>query len=98
MGRPEKIDSSANGEVISLMGNTLCAKAIETCFAKVEPSLRTTTQRMSQNDLIVSRHNKGYEMEEGRSPSKVIVMSSKCLMRTFDQSQAWELARSPPGL
>jgi hypothetical protein len=77
---------------------TLCAKAIETCFAKAEQSLRTTTQRMPQNDFIVSVVIRAVRSSRGRRPSKGAAMNSKCFMRTFNQSQALELERSPPGL
>ncbi len=76
----------------------LRSKATEKCFAKAEQSLWTTAEKAPQNDFIVSRGDKDYEMEEGRKPSKVMNMISKCLMSTFDQTQALELERSPPGL
>ncbi len=98
MDRPEKMDSSAKGEVISWMEDNLGAKAIETYLAKAEQPLRTTTQRMPENDFILSRCNKGYEMEEGRRVFRVMIISNKSLIRTLDQGQSLELGRSPPGL
>ena len=52
---------------------TLCAKAIETCFAKAEQSSRTKRERMPQNDSTVPHRDKGYEIERERRSSKVMI-------------------------